>query len=427
MSRPTVTLCMIVKDEEHIIHECLDSMAPYIDRYDITDTGSTDKTKEIIREWGKKNNIPGEVYDAPWQGFGKSRTQSLRNANKGGADYSWVIDADDMVEGNFEYPPDFGQHDGYALWINRGEFNWWRHQMFKNGIGWEYVGVIHEYANCAGKENASLGKISGNYHIEARTMGTRTLEFGDDQCAKYNKDAELLVDCLTNPDSENYEPDNHRYTFYAAQSYFDAQNFEKALEWYVKRAEQGGWEEEQWYSIYRIGICKCILGKDWTQAQDHFLQAWNLRPHRAEPLYQLARIHRENKNPRLGYLFAQQAVKIPYPHNDILFLSKDIYEWMCWDELASSAYYVGDMMAGLEACNKLLTEKRFPKEHEERIIGNFKHYSNWWNEKEEARVKAETEQAKLEVEDKIRRSELRKEKEAKAKINKRRGKKVKVR
>jgi tetratricopeptide (TPR) repeat protein len=258
-------------------------------------------------------------------------------------------------------------------------------------------------------------------------MGTRTLEFGDDQCAKYNKDAELLVDCLTNPESENYEPDNHRYTFYAAQSYFDAQNFEKALEWYIKRAEQGGWEEEQWYSIYRIGICKCILGKDWTQAQDHFLQAWNLRPHRAEPLYQLARIHRENKNPRLGYLFAQQAVKIPYPHNDILFLSKDIYEWMCWDELASSAYYAGDMMAGLEACNKLLTEKRFPKEHEERIIGNFKHYSNWWNEKEEARVKAETEQAKSQVEDKIRRAELRKEKEAKAKINKRRGKKVKVR
>jgi tetratricopeptide (TPR) repeat protein len=299
--------------------------------------------------------------------------------------------------------------------------------MFKNGIGWEYVGVIHEYANCSGKENASLGKISGNYHIEARTMGTRTLEFGDDQCAKYNKDAELLVDCLTNPESENYEPDNHRYTFYAAQSYFDAQNFEKALEWYIKRAEQGGWEEEQWYSIYRIGICKCILGKDWTQAQDHFLQAWNLRPHRAEPLYQLARIHRENKNPRLGYLFAQQAVKIPYPHNDILFLSKDIYEWMCWDELASSAYYAGDMMAGLEACNKLLTEKRFPKEHEERIIGNFKHYSNWWNEKEEARVKAETEQAKSQVEDKIRRAELRKEKEAKAKINKRRGKKVKVR
>ena len=49
MSRPTVTLCMIVKDEEHIIHECLNSMIPYIDRFDITDTGSTDRP--LDRDW----------------------------------------------------------------------------------------------------------------------------------------------------------------------------------------------------------------------------------------------------------------------------------------------------------------------------------------------------------------------------------------
>ena len=427
MSRPTVTLCMIVKDEEHIIHECLDSMAPYIDRYDITDTGSTDKTKEIIREWGKKNNIPGEVYEHSWDGFGKSRTASLRNADKGGADYSWVIDADDMVQGDFKSPEEFGQHDGYALWIHRGDFNWWRQQIFKNGIGWEYVGVIHEYAFCPSKPDASLHKISGDYHIEARTMGNRTQEFGEDQCAKYSKDAEVLIDCLTNPENENYEPNNQRYTFYAAQSWFDAQQYDKALEWYVKRAEMGGWEEEQWYSVYRIAICKCLLNKEWTEAQDHFLQAWNMRPHRAEPLYQLARIHRENGNPRLAYLFAQQAVKIPYPQQDILFLSADIYNWMCWDELASTAYYVGDMMSGLDASNKLLTEKKFPKEHEERIVNNFKHYGNWLEQQETARKEAEVKRAKLEVEDILKRAELRKEKEAKAKINKRRGKKVKVR
>ena len=62
----TVTLCMIVKDEEHIIHECLNSLSPYIgSKTDITDTGSTDRTKEIIKEWGEKNNIPKTVYDAP--------------------------------------------------------------------------------------------------------------------------------------------------------------------------------------------------------------------------------------------------------------------------------------------------------------------------------------------------------------------------
>ena len=85
---------MIVKNESHIIHESLESMLPYIDRYDISDTGSPDNTKEIIKESFAKHNIPGEVYDIPWEGFGKSRTNALRNCD-GKADYAWVIDADD--------------------------------------------------------------------------------------------------------------------------------------------------------------------------------------------------------------------------------------------------------------------------------------------------------------------------------------------
>ena len=63
MSRPTVTLCMIVKDEEHIIRDCLSSIAPYIDRYDISDTGSSDKTKEIIKEFFEEKGIDGFLYE----------------------------------------------------------------------------------------------------------------------------------------------------------------------------------------------------------------------------------------------------------------------------------------------------------------------------------------------------------------------------
>ena len=44
-------------------------------------------------------------------------------------------------------------------------------------------------------------------------------EFGEDQAAKYTRDAETLIDCLENPDNPNYEPENLRYEFYVAQSY----------------------------------------------------------------------------------------------------------------------------------------------------------------------------------------------------------------
>jgi glycosyltransferase involved in cell wall biosynthesis len=153
-------LCMIVKDEEHIIGECIQSMLPYIDRYDISDTGSSDRTKEIIKEFFDKHNIPGEIYDEPWQGFGKSRSKALQHCD-GKADYAWMIDADDFIRGDFKYPKEFGQHWAYTLKIARGDFEWWRNQIFKTGVGWEYVGVLHEYANCPNiqEKGGSIARI----------------------------------------------------------------------------------------------------------------------------------------------------------------------------------------------------------------------------------------------------------------------------
>ena len=69
MDKPTVTLCMIVKDETHIIEQCLRSMAKYVDRYDITDTGSTDGTPELIKKTMDELGVPGEVYLSDWKGF----------------------------------------------------------------------------------------------------------------------------------------------------------------------------------------------------------------------------------------------------------------------------------------------------------------------------------------------------------------------
>jgi len=60
--KPTLTLCMIVKNESHIILECLNSVYKYIDYWVICDTGSTDNTKEIITNFFKEKGIPGEIH-----------------------------------------------------------------------------------------------------------------------------------------------------------------------------------------------------------------------------------------------------------------------------------------------------------------------------------------------------------------------------
>jgi len=370
----TKTLCMIVKDEEHIIKECLESMYKNVDRYDITDTGSTDKTKEIITEFFKEKKIPGEIYDHKWDGFGKSRTQSLKNC-EGKADYAWVIDADDIFTGEITFPEDV-ELDAYSLRIKRGDFTWWRSQIFRVKSGWVYTGVLHEYAECPSKQadgSIKQGRLQAEgYHIDARTLGARNV--GIEPIEKYKNDAEVFLKCLTDETDTNYEPENVRYIFYLAQSYFDSKQFDKAKEWYMKRAEAGGWEEEVFYSLFRVSICSSILGEPWEKTMQYFLSAWNFRPIRAEPLYQIARIFRLSGHPRLGYLFAKQAKDIPFPSQDILFLANEVWEWQVLDEIGSTAFYVGQFQEGYDACMQLLKENKFPESERGRIMGNLEQY-----------------------------------------------------
>ena len=139
----------------------------------------------------------------------------------------------------------------------------------------------------------------------------------------------------------------------------------------------GGWIEEVFYSIYRVAITKMLQEKPWPECQDTFLQAWNVKPDRAEPLYQLARIHRINGNPRLAYLFASMGVEIRFPEHDILFLSHDIYNWIILDELSSTAFYVHEYEKGWNATMKLIDLCKkgiIPEEHHKRIHDNKDHY-----------------------------------------------------
>ena len=347
-----VTLCMIVKDEEAIIERCLESMTKYIDRYDITDTGSTDRTKEIIKEFFDARGIPGTVHEMEWEGFGKSRTQALKNCEGTEATYAWMIDADDFIEGEFIYPEDM-VFDSYSIKIQRGEFVWYRNQLFKIDSGWRYEGVLHEYAACnKPQQEQTQGRIVGdNYHLEARTEGKRNLDITTKE--KYTKDAEVLIDALENAESPHYEPNNARYQFYLGQSWFDAGEIDKALEAYEARVPLEGWEEEVFYTLYRIGICKAILEKPEMEVAKAFIDAWAYRPLRAEPLQQLAKLYRTNNKPRHAYLYAKQAAQTPYPQNDILFVESEVYSWKALDELAATAFYMFNFEEGYRACSML--------------------------------------------------------------------------
>jgi hypothetical protein len=142
----------------------------------------------------------------------------------------------------------------------------------------------------------------------------------------------------------------------------------------------GGWEEEQFYSAFRIGMCRGLLNKPWEQIQQAFLESWELRPHRAEPLYQIARVYRLMGHPRLGFLFAQMASQMPYPSEDILFVSEDVYRYGILDEIGSTAFYAGKPHMGYAACKKLLTENRLPQDQLERVQNNLNQYLKFFEQ-----------------------------------------------
>ena len=155
--RPTICLVMIVRDEAHIIEEGLSSLVHLIDRWVVVDTGSTDSTMDVVRSFFDRHGVPGELQERPWVDFGTNRSQAMELAY-GKADYSWVFDADDVVEGDL----DLSGLDADAHQLRFGpDLTFWRTQIFRSDQPWRYEGVLHEYPVLDG-EPARIERVEGD-------------------------------------------------------------------------------------------------------------------------------------------------------------------------------------------------------------------------------------------------------------------------
>ena len=353
---PRICLCMIVKDESHVIRRCLDSVRPLIDRWVIVDTGSTDGTQALIRDL--MADMPGELHERPWVDFSTNRNQAIALA-RDDADYLLLIDADETLElpTNFTLP--VLDADAYEFNVRFSELSYARVSLIATRLPWRYEGVLHEYLTCD-REHAHRA-LPGPV-VRVRPEGARSRN-----PRKFHDDAAVLEEAL------RHEPDNARYVFYLAQSYRDAGEAEKALSAYRRRADMPGWDEEIWYSLFQVARLQETLHYSDAEVAHAYAIAYQARPARSEPLVELARFHRERGQHALAFLYAQQAASLPCPP-DRLFVDESCYRWRALDELSISAFYTGNIDAGRDASQQLLIDVAFPESQAERIRKNAAFY-----------------------------------------------------
>lgn len=356
--KQSICLSMIVKNEAQVIRRCLASVRPVISHWVIVDTGSTDGTQDIIRDYMK--DMPGELYERPWQDFAHNRSEALQLARPHG-EYSLIIDADDALALADDFVLPTLAADSYVVDIHDGATHYQRTQLVRNALPWRYQGVLHEYLTCEGAGQVGhLPVVMLRNHDGARRKDSQT----------YRKDAEILERALaTEQDAFLIS----RYRFYLAQSYRDCGELEKAEASYMQRADLGFWNEEIYISLLEAGRLQDILGRDFEEVMQIYARAMITVPHRAEAAHAAALFCRNRSRHQEGYDIARSALALlDAPVPDGLFMQPWVYHYGLLDEYAINAYWSGHHAASLDACLKMLGHPNLPEGQRQRVLDNAK-------------------------------------------------------
>ena len=145
----TISLCMIVKDEEAVLKRCLESAKEIADEMIVVDTGSRDQTREIAEKEGAR------VYQFPWiDDFAAARNFSFSQAVM---DYCLWLDADDVLlpedrrrlqklKESLEPGVDMVMMKYNVAFDKDGNptLSYYRERLLRRAMGYQWIGAVHE-------------------------------------------------------------------------------------------------------------------------------------------------------------------------------------------------------------------------------------------------------------------------------------------
>ncbi len=228
----TISLCMIVRDEEKTIARCLDGIEEIVDEIVVVDTGSVDRTKEIVEKYTPN------IYDFQWiDDFSAASKFAVSKATQ---QYILWLDADDVLledaqealkqlKGQLDSNVDAVSMPYHLVMDSNGKplYCTRRYRLVKREKQFQWFGKVHEYLAVSGEIFNSNIAIT---HKKEKEVTDRNLKIFQNAVAA----------------GEELSP---RDLFYYANESMDNQKYNDAVLLYETFLNQDeGWHEEKIYA-----------------------------------------------------------------------------------------------------------------------------------------------------------------------------------
>lgn len=323
---PTISLCMIVKNEADIIERCLKSVHHLVDEIVIVDTGSTDDTKSICRRYTDR------LFDFEWiDDFSAARNYAFEQAT---GDFIFWLDADDVlsVEDQQKFAelketltPDVSAVSmEYQLWFTPdGEpsHSLRRYRLVNRERSFRWVGTVHEYL-----------EVSGNLvHSDVAVQHRPTSRDPERNIRIYEK---MLAR------GAEFSP---RDLYYYANELKDHQRYEEAIEYYEKfLATNKGWIEDVIGACNKLSECYKQTGDEERELQSA-LRTLQYDAPRAEACCRIGEVFFRREDYRTAVFWYGTAVAsgTVKPDRIAMFENKAYSTWIPHLQLCVAYYRLG--------------------------------------------------------------------------------------
>lgn len=305
----SISLCMILKNEEDVIGRCLDCVKDIVDEIIIVDTGSTDKTKEIVKKYTDK------IYDFKWiDDFAAARNYSFSKATK---DYIFWIDADEVLFKEdqiklLDIKKNLSSNiDTVTMIDHRGLdengaplLRYKRNRLVKRKNNFKWVGFIHEY----------LG-VSGNvYESEIAITHQKLHDVGDRNLRIYRKKLD-----------EGHKLSTRDIYYYGKELYYN-KFYDDAIKMLSEFSNMDVWVEEKIDAMCKVSDCYFFKG-DYKNARESIYKTFEYTSPRAEAVYKLADCFKEEGRYEEAISWYESIFNLEMPKNCYGFISPEYWTW----------------------------------------------------------------------------------------------------